>query len=215
MSGRCLVFDLDGTLLDSRQDLTNTVNDLLCHYGQAPLSAETVLTFVGDGRKKLMERALAAAGISPDPEEAFAVMKSVYGKNLNRASRLYPGVPAVLTSLRAAGWKIALLSNKAEECCKDTLAQFGIAPLFDMVLGDNGTTPLKPAPDGLKRILDILEIDNVSGSWMVGDSAPDLIAGHACGVRTCYAAFGFGNDLKGAAYDASIRTFAELEEIVK
>ncbi len=214
MSRRCLVFDLDGTLLDSRLDLANTVNQMLRFYGQPPLTMEKILTFVGDGRRKLLERVLAEAKLKADPEEAYEVITRTYNANLNLASSLYPGVYQTIRELHLAGWKIALLSNKNEDCCKATLCEFGLAPYFDMIVGDNGDLLLKPEPDGLEFILDMLNIDDAAGSWMVGDSAPDMIVGRRCGLRCAYAAFGFGNDLKGAEYDAELKTFADLKGIV-
>ncbi len=214
MSRRCLVFDLDGTLLDSRLDLANTVNQMLRFYGQAPLTMEKILTFVGDGRRKLMERVLAEAKLKTDPDEAYEVITRTYNANLNLASSLYPGVYQTIRELHPAGWKIALLSNKNEDCCKATLCEFGLAPYFDLIVGDNGDLPLKPEPDGLEFILDMLNIDDIAGSWMVGDSEPDMLVGRRCGLRCAYAAFGFGNDLKGAEYDAELKTFSDLKGIV-
>ncbi len=215
MSRKCLVFDLDGTLLDSRLDLANTVNQMLRFYGKPPLPMEKILTLVGDGRKKLMERAISEAQLkNVDMDEAYEVMKRSYLANLNLASSLYPGVYRTIRDLHGDGWKIALLSNKNEDCCKATLCEFGLAPYFDLIVGDNGDIPLKPEPDGLEFILDMLSIDDREHSWMIGDSEPDLLVGKRCGLRCCYAAFGFGNDLNGAAYDAAIQDFASLKEVV-
>lgn len=213
---RCMVFDLDGTLVDTRLDLANTVNLMLRYYGEPPLSLEQVVGMVGDGMKKLLERALAnrPAGAAPiDFDEALEVMQRSYRANLNLTASLYPGVYVTLKELQAKGWKLAVLTNKPDDFCKSTLYDLGIAPFFNVILGGTPDFPLKPAPDGMQFILDILGIEDPSDCWMVGDGAPDLLVGKAVGMKTAFAAYGFGNDLNGATYDIKIDRFEQLKEL--
>lgn len=208
---RVLVFDFDGTLVDSRLDLLNTVNQMRKYFGLSPLALEQVLSFVGDGVKMLLKRSLADSKI--DPETAMSVMQQAYRANLNLASTLYPGVYKTVRDLKQAGWKIALFSNKEQDFCKSALYEFGIATYFDVILGRTDEFPLKPDPEGLLFIQELLGIDEPAESWMIGDSAQDILAGRAAGMKTCFCNFGFG-DRKGEEPTAYIDKFDDLPGIL-
>lgn len=208
---RVLVFDFDGTLVDSRLDLLNTVNQMRRYFGLSPLALEQVLSFVGDGVKMLLKRSLADSKI--DPETAMDVMQQAYRANLNLASTLYPGVYKTVRDLKQAGWKIALFSNKEQDFCKSALYEFGIATYFDVILGRTDEFPLKPDPEGLLFIQELLGIDEPAESWMIGDSAQDILAGRAAGMKTCFCNFGFG-DRKDEEPTAYIDKFDDLPGIL-
>lgn len=213
---RVIVFDLDGTLVDTRLELTNATNLMLRSYGRNALTMEQVVSFVGNGMRTLVEKALAATdtdGIRIDPDEALDVQKRAYRACINLTSSLYPGVYKTISELKKNGWKLAVLSNKPEELCKSILREFGLTPYLNVVLGGVEDFPLKPEPDGLLFIKDLLEIDGPA--WMVGDGVQDLIAGQRAGFKTCYAAYGFGNDIGNTPFDAKIDTFEQLKEILK
>lgn len=208
---KVLVFDFDGTLVDSRLDLLNTVNQMRKYYGLAPLPLEQVLSYVGDGVKMLLSRSLSDSKI--DPETAMNVMQQAYRANLNLASTLYPGVYKTIRDLQQNGWKIALFSNKEQDFCKSALYEFGIGTCFDVILGRTDDFPLKPDPEGLLFIQELLGIEDVAGSWMIGDSAQDILAGRAAGMKTCFCNFGFG-DRKGEEPTAYIDKFEDLKQIL-
>lgn len=215
---RVVVFDLDGTLVDTRLEIANATNLMLRNYGRKPLPMETIVSFVGNGMRTLVEKALAASapeqqGAAIDPEEALEVQKRAYRASMNLTSSLYPGVYKTICDLEKAGWKLALLSNKPEDLCKVILREFGLARHFSAILGGVEDFPLKPEPDGLLFIKDVLEIDGPA--WMMGDGAQDLIAGQRAGFKTCYVSYGFGGDIAGTPYDAKIDTFEQLKEILK
>ena len=213
---RVIVFDVDGTLVDTRLELTNATNLMLRSYGRNALPMEQVVSFVGNGMRALVEKALAATnsdGKIIDPDEALEVQKRAYRACVNLTSSLYPGVYKTIAELKKAGWKLAVLSNKPEELCKVILREFGLTPHLSAILGGVEDFPLKPEPDGLLFIKDLLEIDGPA--WMVGDGAQDLIAGQRAGFKTCYAAYGFGSDIGNTPFDAKIDTFEQLKEILK
>lgn len=209
MSRRCLVFDLDGTLIDSRLDLANAANLMRRAFNLPPLPMEQIISYLGNGLKKLCERALTGANIPV--EEALPALMRAYRAGLTLNTVLYPGVFKTIRQLRTTGWKLAVLSNKNEDFCKSILYDLGIATQFDLIIGETEGFPLKPDPDGLRFVLETLRVEDPGSSWMIGDGATDLIAGHLAGMKTCYAAYGFGN-VQSEPYDLKIGAFSELPE---
>lgn len=211
MSRRCIVFDLDGTLIDSRIDIANAVNMTRKAFQLPPLPLEKIISFVGNGVRYLLERALEGTGVSP--EEAMETMHEAYRVNLNLNSSLYPGVFQGLRHLHTAGWKIALFSNKPEDFCKFILHDFGIASSFDLILGESGEFPLKPDPAGLEFILDTLHAKPPENSWIIGDGVNDLKAGRLAGMKRVFASYGFGNT-GNETPDKTAHSFHEIVEIL-
>lgn len=211
MSERCLVFDLDGTLMDSRLDIANAANMVRRVYGLEPLPLETVASYTGDGLMKLTERILQGTKIMP--EEAYETMEDAFRANLNLTATLYPGVLPTVRALKAGGWKLTVLSNKNEDFCKACLYDLGIGGDFEYIIGASEGFPKKPDPGGLELICDLFGIRDPSASWIIGDGAQDMAAGRLAGFRRCYASYGFG-DLKDETYDLKINQFSDLKEIL-
>ena len=187
--GRLLIFDLDGTLIDSVGDLTTAVNRLRGDFHLAPLAASTVRRYVGNGIGKLVERALQ--GHSTDVAAALAKYRGYYAHHMHDTTALFPGVAAGLRQLRAAGWQLAVISNKPADFCRALLARLGVADLFCCILGDGDTKALKPDPEPL------LEVMRRAGAkpdetWMIGDHHTDLEAARRAGVRSVFVAYGLG-----------------------
>ena len=139
-----LLCDLDGTLIDSREDLATGVNLMRADYGLEPLSIGVVTDFVGNGARKLVERSLP--GSVKSIEEALHKFKNYYKENMFVKTRLYPSVEEGLRLLHGKGWKLALSSNKPSDKCEEILKHLGIAVYFDMILGASENYPLKPDP---------------------------------------------------------------------
>ena len=185
-----IVFDLDGTLVDSIHDLAEAASDLSEQYGGARLDDEEVALMIGDGAAVLVERVLARAGRRADEPGALAEFLAFYDARMFDTTRAYPGMADTLGVL-ADTHALALLTNKPEEASRRVLAHTGLATYFaHMVFGDSDTGR-KPAPGGLRWLM---ERNGASPerTLLVGDSDVDLRTARACGVRLCIARYGFG-----------------------
>jgi phosphoglycolate phosphatase len=210
---RLFLFDLDGTLIDSREDITRAVNAVLIKMGQPALSMAEVIRFVGDGTEALIQRVLRnTTGAEPSVDQVSAgvnLLLEEYGNHLIDSTRLYPGVRETLASLRWA--RLGLVSNKSEALSRRLLAAFGLAERFCMVIGGDSLPRRKPDP---APILEAMSRCHAlpSETVMVGDSPTDTIAGKAAGVFTCGISGGFRSreELEAAGPDVIIEHFSEL-----
>jgi phosphoglycolate phosphatase len=188
---RLVVFDLDGTLIDSRRDLADSANEMLTGFGAAPLTEEAIVRMVGAGAAQLVARALAAAHLDVRLEDALARFLSIYDGRLTRHTRPYRGIPEVLSELASDGLKMALLTNKPLDASVRILDTFDLSRFFRLRVGGDGPWPRKPAPEGL-RFLMKEESSQPSDTILVGDSAVDLATAQNAGVGICLARYGFG-----------------------
>jgi phosphoglycolate phosphatase len=185
-----LVFDLDGTLVDSIHDLAETASDISERFGGTRLSDEDVALMIGDGAPVLVERVLARAGKPGTQPGALDEFLSIYDARMFDTTRPYPGMPDTLRML-ADTHALALLTNKPEDASRRILAHTGLAPFFThMVFGDS-PTGRKPAPDGLHWLMD-RNGASAERTLLIGDSDVDLRTARASGVRLCLARYGFG-----------------------
>ncbi len=182
-----VVFDLDGTLVNSRQDLADSVNLLLGECGAPPLPESRV----GDGASTLVARAFAASAI-PQPTDALARFLAIYDTRLLVHTRPYPGVPEVL-SLVGARARLAVLTNKPAGSTRRILAGLDLARHFrdDAVIG--GDTPFgrKPDPAGLRHLASAARIP-LDATLLVGDSSVDFRTARQAPATICLARYGFG-----------------------
>ncbi len=203
-----LLCDLDGTLIDSREDLTTGVNLMRADYGLTALPVDTVTKYVGNGAKKLVERALHGADVSQD--EALEKFKKYYKDNMFVKTNLYHGVKEGLHMLRGHGWKLALTSNKPSDKCVDILRHFMIDAYFDLILGGSHKYPLKPEPESI--LIAMRETGAHPGeTWIIGDNHTDLEAGRRAGIKRCYARYGFGH-IGSEDFDMVVDSFMEFVE---
>jgi len=184
-----VVFDLDGTLVDSRQDLAASTNDVLAGLGAGPLPVDVVGQMVGDGARTLVHRALVHAGCHTDLDAALADFHRCYALRLLETTRPYDGIAELLKSL--AGIRLAVLTNKPLEPTRRLLEHFGWANTFDRVVGGDGPFARKPDPAGLLDVRRTCEAEP-DETMMVGDSMVDVDAARRAGVHICVAAYGFG-----------------------
>lgn len=187
---RLVVFDLDGTLIDSRRDLADAANALIVERGGAALPVNTVASMVGEGAALLVRRALKAAGTDLQIERDLPRFLELYDERLLAHTRLYDGTRALLEALRPRA-TLAVLTNKPHRPSERILEALGIAPFFMQVVG--GDTPLgrKPDPAGLLSLVSAASA-TPDETLMVGDSAIDLRTARAAATRVCLVRYGFG-----------------------
>jgi phosphoglycolate phosphatase len=190
-----IVFDLDGTLVDSRRDLADSTNDMLAAFGAPPLPVDRVVGMVGEGARVLVERALRASGLDPATPSALERFRDIYDRRLLIHTRPYPGIDLVVRDA-AARSAVALLSNKPEAPSRRLLEAFGWMASFRWVIGGDGPFPRKPDPAGLRHLMAEAGVEAES-TLVVGDSLVDLETARRAGARACAAAYGF------AALDAA------------
>ncbi|HLH40007.1 MAG TPA: HAD-IA family hydrolase [Bryobacteraceae bacterium] len=189
MSGRLLIFDLDGTLIDSKRDLADSVNATRAWAGLAPLPDEIVSSYVGNGAPMLIRRAFPGAS-EADLARYLAYFLDYYREHMLDATVLYPGVREALDRLHAAGIPLAVLTNKPVRFSERLIEGLGLAPHFFRVYGGNSFEEKKPHPAGIHLLVNEAGADRDS-TYMVGDSAVDVQTARNAGVRACGVSWGF------------------------
>jgi phosphoglycolate phosphatase len=185
-----VVFDLDGTLVDSGRDLTTGVNRMLGWCGAPPLPEAAVIGMVGDGASVLVRRALEAAGVDPGYPGAYERFLAAYDECLLECTRPYDGIPEVLAQLDA-GRRLAVLTNKPTDATTRILEALELRRYFTSVIGADTPHGRKPDPAGLFHL--IREAGATPAvTLLVGDSPIDLETARRAGTHVCLARYGFG-----------------------
>lgn len=205
---RGVIYDLDGTLVDSRDDLADSVNAMLGRLGLPQREPGVIYGFIGEGAELLIRRSLGPAHEDRYPE-AGPIWRAEYGKRLLSKTRLYPGVAEVL---QAGPDARGVLTNKPGGFAREILRGLGVEQAFREVIGGDEAAR-KPAPDGLLRLCAALGIGPES-VVLVGDSAVDLATGKAGGVRVCAVTWGLGQRASLASANYLCDTPAELGELL-
>ena len=178
------MFDLDGTLLNTLEDLTDSVNYALAQYGCPPRSLEEVREFIGNGARKLIERSLPGLENDPAVEDVLATYQAYYKTHSQIKTRPYEGIVETLAALREK-YPIAIVSNKPDAATKVLCKEF-----FGDVYarGESTDCPRKPAPDMLQKAMEIIGVDTCI---YVGDSEPDVLTAKNLGVKCLSVLWGF------------------------
>jgi phosphoglycolate phosphatase len=210
-----VVFDLDGTLIDSSRDLANAVNAALHRLDPATptLSLDVVRSFIGSGARRLVARSLVHAGIARPAEEALPVFLEEYAARLTEHTRFYPGVLDVLD--RLAIHPLAVLTNKPGDMSRRILDALGASPRFFRVYGGGDLRTRKPDPEGLQRLM-AESMATPAGTLMVGDSSIDVQTGRAAGARTVGVSYGFDPEsLRSEPPDVILDTLGGLPSFME
>lgn len=202
---RAVIFDLDGTLIDSREDLAAAANAARAALGLPLLSLPTIVSYVGEGVERLIER-LTPGGQVDQRAAAQAAFSAHYAKHCCDRTRPYPGIAQVLAELEATGWRLGVATNKPTIFAQRILDRLGLARWLPVVVG--GDRGKKPDPAPLRAVLVELGAQ-ASVSWMVGDHHTDIHAGRAAGCRVLWCAWGIG-DRQALPVDAEAASPAAL-----
>lgn len=209
-----VLFDLDGTLLNTLDDLADAVNHTLAEYGFPPKSTEHVRRSVGNGAANLMRQCVPGGFDHPDFEECLRSYKEYYQRNLRIKTRPYDGIPELLGSLGRRGIQIAVLSNKPDDAVKVLVREI-FGPGIAAAAGESERNRRKPSPDG------VFEILNETGTAAdhaiyVGDSDVDIKTAHNAGLRAVGVTWGFRSRgvLEEAGADYIIDRPEELDRLI-
>ena len=210
-----VIFDLDGTLLNTLKDLTDATNDALEKYGQPQHSMEDVRKFVGNGIRKLIERAVPADTPAELQEEVFASFNRYYKQHCADSTRPYDGVPQLLQQLRTAGCCTAIVSNKADYGVQALAKQYFNGQL-DAACGERAGIAKKPAPDMLLAIMQQLKAEPASTIY-IGDSDTDIATASNAGVDCIGACWGFRGRAFLEAHGAKLlaETVGDIWKLIK
>jgi phosphoglycolate phosphatase len=209
-----LIFDLDGTLIDSKEDLANAVNAARAHMGLGPLANETVHSYVGNGAPVLIRRAMGPQASEAQLDEALAYFLGYYREHMLEHTRLYDGVREALDEFRAHSFAMAVLTNKPVRFSRDLLAGLGVDGHFFQVYGGNSFEQKKPHPMGVETLMRECGA-SAAGTWMIGDSAVDIRTARNAGVRSCGVTYGFQPEsLAEEPPDILINHAAELPRVL-
>lgn len=187
-----VAFDLDGTLVDSRRDLADSVNALLADLSRPPLPEGLIGTLVGDGAKQLVERALAVSGVEHPLPDALARFLVHYDRRLLVHTKPYDGIVEMLQALKDAGIARAVLTNKPQRAAERVIEGLALAPWFDAgIAGAEAAYPRKPDPAGLLALATQTGA-TLPRTLLVGDGSQDVETARRAGTRFCAARYGFG-----------------------
>lgn len=204
------IFDLDGTLANTIEDITASVNYTLTRLGRKPIPLEAVRRYVGDGITMLLTRALnEETEFLRDAAGIYSVHQS---QNLVVRTRLYPGVAETLEHFRAV--PMAVITNKTRDFSEPILDQLGVRKYFRMIIGADDGLPLKPEPDSVLKVVETIGAPK-DRTVIVGDGTTDMKAGKAAGIATCAVTYGFRSEeeLRKAGPDDVIHDFSELKKL--
>lgn len=210
-----LIFDLDGTLVDSSTDIAEAANRTLAAMGRDEQTHEYIKDRIGWGVKMLLVQLMPDAG--PDEiDEATKRFLEFYGVRLTVHTRAYPGVMDTLARFRGSGKGMAVVTNKPEGLAVRLLTDLGMDGFFEVVVGGDTVRNKKPDPEGIMRVLGGLGVAPARAAF-VGDSPVDCESGRAAGVYTIGVTYGFRGteELEGAGFDVLIGSFSELERVVR
>ncbi len=209
---RLLIFDLDGTLIDSRLDLAHAVNATRAFMGLPPLEHDRVYSYVGNGAPVLIRRALGAQASEAQVQTALDFFLRYYREHPLDHTQLYPGVRETLDRLREANLGLAVLTNKPLRISRIILEGLGVADHFARVYGGDSFPEKKPHPRGILSLME--ELASTPGrTLMVGDSAVDIQTARNAGVRSCGVTYGFQPEtLLADPPDLRIDRFEEIAD---
>lgn len=212
-----VIFDLDGTLLDTLDDLTDSVNAVLARYQINSYSREQVRSFVGNGIRRLIQQAVPQGEDHPHFEQIYTEFRAYYGVHCMDKTRPYPGIQELLAELAEEGYRLAIVSNKADFAVKK-LRDYYFKDLIPVAIGEREQVRRKPFPDTVYQALQELDAEK-EGAVYVGDSEVDIQTAANAGLDAVIAAWGFRDRAylleAGAKPDQIADTVEEAGELLR
>lgn len=209
---RLFVFDLDGTLIDSKLDLALSVNAVRERAGLAPLPHEKIHAFIGDGARSLIHRALGEQTTGEALDDALGFFIRYYSEHALDHTTPYPGVLEGLERLSSNGHKLTILTNKPARVSRDILTRMDLAGYFPIIYGGNSFDTKKPDPLGLETILRECNAEPAQ-ALMVGDSPVDVKTARNAGAWSCGVTYGFHSHLlEDVPPDFSVDSLTQLAD---
>ncbi|MDC2890905.1 phosphoglycolate phosphatase [Psychrosphaera algicola] len=212
-----LIFDLDGTLIDSVPDLALSINQMLKALNMSAFSTEVIRSWVGNGAEVLTKRALSG-NIEINPEldpsfvtKALTIFLDFYEKNVCVDTSVYPHVKATLESLYSSGYRLMIVTNKPEQFVRPILEKLGLNNLFEIVVGGDSLPKRKPDPMQLEYVCDKLSVAP-SKCLMIGDSKNDIFAATAANMESIGLTYGYnhGEDINTHGASLVLESFADI-----
>ena len=203
-----VLFDLDGTIINSSLDLASAINEMRTHFDCAPLSVDVVVGFIGDGTVQLVKRSIKDTDINFD--DAMKVNREKYSQALSVHTVFYTGALELLEFLHSKNIPIAITSNKPTDWCEAIAKDLGFCSLVSVIYGGSKDYDLKPEPDMLELAAQDMGVD-LSNALMIGDNWTDVDAGLAAGCETAYFENGLGK-LEVNQPDFSYSNVADLKK---
>ena len=216
-----ILFDLDGTLVDSAPDLALAVNHMLGTLERDTFCPETIRSWVGNGAQTLVKRGLSGSSVideTIEPElfsEALDIFLGFYARNLCVSTVAYPNVPATLEHLKSADFTLALVTNKPYGFIHPLLEGLGLSELFELCIGGDSLSKRKPDPLPLLHVCETLGV-SASRCVMVGDSKNDILAAQAAGMQSIGVSYGYNYGENIAHYnpDSVVDDFGEIAALL-
>ena len=217
MKTQLITFDLDGTLFDTAPEITLAVNRVLEAHALPPVSLDTVIGYIGNGTRELMRQVLANLGIKAEIvlETVMPVFDAHYDATAGTTARPYPGVGAALARLRAAGMRMAVVTNKDHRFAQRLVENAGFTPYFDVVLGGDSLPDKKPHPAPIRHCLERFNVPMHAAAHL-GDSCTDVQSARRAGVAAWAVPYGYnhGAPIAQAHPDRVFASIAEMADYV-
>lgn len=213
-----VIFDLDGTLVDSAPDLADALDTIMVEQGLDPVGLEGTRALIGHGIAALVRAALAQHGLKPGEAEFSLILErflDVYGRQLSAKTRPYPGAASALGTLRRAGWRLVVCTNKREALSRQVLEDLALLPQFDLVAGPDTFGVAKPDPAHLTGALP-REPRGQHLAVVVGDSAIDVVAARRAGLPVIAVSWGYARgSVDDLGADEVASSFGQVPDMVE
>jgi phosphoglycolate phosphatase len=220
MRPELIVFDLDGTLVDSAPDIAHSIDAMLISLELPPRGLDQIRRYLGNGAERLVKRALTGEmWQEPEPslyKEALTRFLELYGESNGQHTRVYPGVREALQRLRVAGMRLCGLTNKKRRFTEPLLKAMGLDNFFELWVCGDDLDRQKPDPEPLLHVMRRLDV-SADATWMVGDSATDVATARAAGVKILAVSYGYnhGSDIREAKPDGIVDSLLQICTILQ